>query len=219
MKGNDEYAYLYVAGSEGPCVGRLNGNEAYKGQSRGVAVVTIGGVEQLSMLQKLGLKVNKWKTQLQKWKNGVGERIEMKLWKTLANIGSGADVKLVNTALGEYGVLLTNNRSLVVNLARRACSCKWWQLEGLPCAHAMAVIEKQKLWVHDYVGDYYKAATQNTIYINSIHPMKTHDSATMDNAKGLVVGGEALDDGYDRRILSPINPRPQGRPRQRRIES
>ncbi|KAJ8426902.1 hypothetical protein Cgig2_024393 [Carnegiea gigantea] len=28
MKGNDEYAYLYVAGSEGPCVGRVQRNEA-----------------------------------------------------------------------------------------------------------------------------------------------------------------------------------------------
>ena len=50
MKGNDEYAYLYVVGSEGPCIGRVHGNEAYKGQSRGVAVLIMGGVEQLSML-------------------------------------------------------------------------------------------------------------------------------------------------------------------------
>jgi len=32
MKGNDEYAYLYVAGSEGPCVGWAHENEVYKGQ-------------------------------------------------------------------------------------------------------------------------------------------------------------------------------------------
>ena len=44
-----------------------------------------------------------------KWKNGVGDRIEMKLRKTLGNIGSVADVKLFNPALGDYGVLLTNN--------------------------------------------------------------------------------------------------------------
>ena len=35
MKGNDEYAYIYVAGSEGPCVGGLSGKEAYKGQGKG----------------------------------------------------------------------------------------------------------------------------------------------------------------------------------------
>ena len=83
----------------------------------------------------------------------------------------------------------------------------------------MAVIHKQKLWVYDYVSDYYKVGSQSMIYMNNIHPMETHDSATVDNATGLVVGGEALDDGYNRRILPPLNPRPQGRPRKRRIES
>ncbi|KAJ8437819.1 hypothetical protein Cgig2_013435 [Carnegiea gigantea] len=42
MKGNDEYAYVYVAGSEGPCVGGLQGKEAYKGQGRGVGVLKSG---------------------------------------------------------------------------------------------------------------------------------------------------------------------------------
>ena len=61
----------------------------------------------------------------------------------------------------------------------------------------MAVIHKQKLWVYDYVSDCYKADSQSMIYMNNIHPMETHDSATVDNATGLVVGGEALDDGYN----------------------
>ncbi|KAJ8439204.1 hypothetical protein Cgig2_003417 [Carnegiea gigantea] len=104
MKVNDEHTYLYVAGSEGLCVGRLYGNEAYKGHEWTYTNVWFE-------------KVDKRKIELQKWKNGVGERIEMKLRKTLANIGSVVDVKLFNTTLGEYGVLLINNRSLVVNLA------------------------------------------------------------------------------------------------------
>ena len=77
-------------------------------------------------IQKLDLKVDKQKMELEKWKNGVGDKIEKKLRKTLGNIGFVADVKLFNTALGEYGVLLMNNLSPVVNLAKRKCSCKWW---------------------------------------------------------------------------------------------
>ncbi|KAJ8432093.1 hypothetical protein Cgig2_001174 [Carnegiea gigantea] len=221
MKGNDEYAYVYVVGSEG-----RRGGESVSAVDGGARAEAGGvGSEQVPRsatednTEELGLKVDKRKTELQKWKNGVGGRIKMKLQKTLANIGCVAYVKPFNTALGEYGVSLTNNRSLVVNLARRTCSCKWWQLQGLPCAHAMAVIDKHKLWVYDYVSDYYKWAAQGTIYMNSILPMETHDSATVENAIGLVVGGDALDDGYNRTILPPINPRPQGRPRQRRIES
>jgi len=32
LNDNDEYAYLCMAGSKGPCMGRLHRNEAYKGQ-------------------------------------------------------------------------------------------------------------------------------------------------------------------------------------------
>ena len=33
VKGNDEYAYLYMAGSEGSCIEQLHGNRAYEGWS------------------------------------------------------------------------------------------------------------------------------------------------------------------------------------------
>jgi len=49
--------------------------------------------------------------------------------------------------------------------------------------------------------------------------METHDSGHVNVATGAVVRGEELDDAYNRRILPPINPRPSGRPRVRRIES
>ena len=61
------------------------------------------------------------------------------------------------------------------------------------------------------------------MYMNAIHPLKTHESAYVDHGTGQVVEGEELDDGYNRRILPPINPpinpRLSGRPHVRRIES
>jgi len=49
--------------------------------------------------------------------------------------------------------------------------------------------------------------------------MKTHNSTTMDNAMGLIVGREALDKGFNRRILPPINSCPQVKPIPGRIKS
>ncbi|KAJ8429581.1 hypothetical protein Cgig2_023787 [Carnegiea gigantea] len=216
MKENDEYAYLYVAESKGRSSTDRGRGGATIDAAGDIAHVVDG---RIVTEQKLGLKLDRQKTELEKWKNGVGDRIEKKLRKRLGNIDSVADVKLLNTALGEYGVLLMNNHSLVVTLAKRKCSCKWWQLKGLSCAHAMTVIEKKKLWVYDYVSECCKEGSQNKIHMNSIHPTETHDSATADNTTGLVVGGEALDDGNNRRILPSLNPHLQGRPRKRRIES
>jgi len=63
------------------------------------------------------------------------------------------------------------------------------------------VIEKEKLWVYDYVNLYYKAPTQRTIYLNVVHPMETHDSGVVDDNIGAVVEGQELDEDFNRRIL------------------
>ena len=93
---------------------------------------------------------------MQLWKDGVGSKIEQKLRETLGLVRSVANIKLFSSTIGEYAVLLTNNRRLVVNLTRSTCSCRWRQLRGLPCVHAMAVIERENLRVYDYVSDCYK---------------------------------------------------------------
>ncbi|KAJ8440868.1 hypothetical protein Cgig2_022724 [Carnegiea gigantea] len=119
---------------------------------------------------------------VEKWKNGVGERIEKKLKKTYENMGSVMEVQRFNRGIGEYSVRLSNDRCLVVRLSEGTCSCKWWQLRGLPCVHAMAVIEREKFNVYDYVSPCYKAPMQRTIYMNVIHPMETHDVGIVDVA-------------------------------------
>jgi len=125
-------------------------------------------------------------------------------------MGSVVEVQRFNHGIGEYSVRLTNDRCLVVRLRGGTCSCKWWQLCGLPCVHGMAVIERDKLYVYDYVNPCYKAPTQRTIYMNAIHPMETHDSEVVDGDTGLIVGGDDLDEDFNRCILPPKNPREQG---------
>ncbi|KAL5563973.1 hypothetical protein UlMin_033720 [Ulmus minor] len=46
----------------------------------------------------------------------------------------------------------------VVNLDRRSCSCRRFQLEQLPCAHAMIAIHHRKRDVYEFCSDYYSSA-------------------------------------------------------------
>jgi len=140
-------------------------------------------------IQKIGQKFEKRKKEMQLLKNGVGSKIEGKLRETLGLVGSAMEMTLFSSTTGEYGLQLTNNRRLVVNLSRRTCSCRWWQLRRLPCAHAMAVIEREKLRVYDYVSDCYKVSAQAIVYMNAIHPLETHDSTHVDQGTDQVVGG------------------------------
>ena len=64
-------------------------------------------------------------------------------------------------------------------LSEETCSCEWWHLRGLPCAHTMAVIEWEKLSIHDYMHPCYKAAIQKIIYFNVIHSIETHNSGVV----------------------------------------
>ncbi|XP_074283613.1 uncharacterized protein LOC141608152 [Silene latifolia] len=46
-----------------------------------------------------------------------------------------------------------------VNLALKTCSCKSWQLTGIPCPHATFCIREQRDEVLDYVDEFYTKET------------------------------------------------------------
>ncbi|KAJ8425356.1 hypothetical protein Cgig2_021919 [Carnegiea gigantea] len=64
----------------------------------------------------LGKKMDHHKTEMLKWKNGVGERIEQKLADTYKKIGCIAAIECYSLMLGEYSVELTNSRRLWTGL-------------------------------------------------------------------------------------------------------
>ena len=121
--------------------------------------------------------------------------------------------------LGEYSVVLTNSRKLVMKLGSQMCTCWKWQMTGLPCCYTLAVIAKANLWVYDFVHPMYKADTQRRIYNHVVHPIETHDIAIADDRTGRVVGGDELDDNYSHCILPPCNGRQSGRPPSKYRES
>jgi len=83
----------------------------------------------------------------------------------------------------------------------------------------LAVITKANLWVYDYVHPIYKTVTQQIIYNQLVYPMETHDMGTVKGKSERVVGGDDLDDDYNRCILPPNNGRQPGRPPSKRRES
>lgn len=51
-----------------------------------------------------------------------------------------------------------------VNLGHKMCSCKKWQLCGIPCIHAMSAIACQGEEVEIYVDKYYHISTYMKVY-------------------------------------------------------
>ena len=70
-----------------------------------------------------------------------------------------ADVGLWQVSSGDH--------TYEVNLEKNTCSCRKWDLFGLPCNHAVSAIYKAGKYPEDFVSDFYK----RPFYLNSYRPV------------------------------------------------
>ncbi|KAK8681766.1 hypothetical protein V6N13_054168 [Hibiscus sabdariffa] len=90
----------------------------------------------------------------------------------------------------------------VVDLVQHTCSCRRWDLSGIPCIHAISAIQETNRKPEDYVNECYHKSTQIAIYSNIISPVKGPEQWTP------VTEMEP--------ILPPAIRRPPGRPTKKR---
>lgn len=91
--------------------------------------------------------------------------------------------------------------TFTIDLEKRHCTCRKWQLTGMPCSHAIASIHYNKEPVDNYASEYFKVETYKRVYAPLIYP----------------TNGQNLweETGYPP-ILPPPLRRPTGRPRKQR---
>ena len=59
----------------------------------------------------------------------------------------------------------------IVDLAEHTCSCRLWDLSGIPCKHAISCIYLNKQRPEDYVSRYYSKEVYLLAYNSMIHPV------------------------------------------------
>ncbi|KAK4402084.1 putative L-cysteine desulfhydrase, chloroplastic [Sesamum angolense] len=89
----------------------------------------------------------------------------------------------------------------VVDVDNCDCSCKGWQLTGLPCSHAIAVIGCLGRDPHDYCSRYFTTESYRTTYSQSVHPMSNVNGSLQKGTSQLAVT-----------VTPPPTRRPPGRP-------
>ncbi|KAK9279887.1 hypothetical protein L1049_013570 [Liquidambar formosana] len=62
-------------------------------------------------------------------------------------------------------------RTYIVNLQRRTCLCRKWDVTGIPCIHAVASIFKFNMRPQNYVDPCYHIETYLRSYANMIYPI------------------------------------------------
>ncbi|XP_042476936.1 uncharacterized protein LOC122058349 isoform X2 [Macadamia integrifolia] len=82
------------------------------------------------------------------------------------------------------------------------CSCKGWQITGLPCSHAIAVFECTGRNSYDYCSRYFTTESYRLTYTESIHPLSNIDRLMLKELADTKVT-----------VTPPPTRRPPGRPK------
>ncbi|VVA22019.1 Hypothetical predicted protein, partial [Prunus dulcis] len=102
------------------------------------------------------------------WPHEVGPRIFGIVEKN--SIESGHCIALYAGG-GKYQVNSMLGAMFVVDLERHTCTCRKWDLSGIPCPHALASIAKSEHSPLDFVHALYKRPAYDRAYEGYISPM------------------------------------------------
>ncbi|XP_027161031.1 uncharacterized protein LOC113762002 [Coffea eugenioides] len=72
-----------------------------------------------------------------------------------------------------YQVKGPRNSQFAVNLRMKSCTCRIWELSGLPCTHAIAAIKQTEDDPHEMIVEYYYKSLFLQIYNNVLQPISS----------------------------------------------
>jgi hypothetical protein len=73
-----------------------------------------------------------------------------------------------------------------VNIPSRCCSCRKWQMTGLPCNHAVSAIYKACMHPEDFVSDFFKKSYYLKSYQPVFQPMPAEHGWTKTNTPDIM---------------------------------
>ncbi|XP_042517475.1 uncharacterized protein LOC122091531 [Macadamia integrifolia] len=112
--------------------------------------------------------------------------------------------------------IVSTERTNIVDIRSRHCSCRRWQIYGLPCAHAVAALISCGQNAHVFVEHCFTVTSYRDAYSQMINPIPDK-SQWREPGEGADGGGAKA----DITIRPPKTRRPPGRPKKKvlRIES
>ncbi|RID75414.1 hypothetical protein BRARA_B02460, partial [Brassica rapa] len=160
--------------------GLNNFSESYKsGLKKARSLLLVGILETMRRQAMVRLEVTKKK--LVKYK----AKYSLKIAKTIAE-----ETKKIANEVEE------NSTSHTFNMDRRTCTCRRWDLTGIPCRHALKLIQDKKLNTENFVADCYLTTLWKQQYSDSITPVE---------------GMKFWKEAYGSQIQPPARPAEKGR--------
>ena len=105
------------------------------------------------------------------WNGTICPRIRSKLEKIGKRMGDCEVIYSGGTIFEVIVVTMTVQRSFVVDIGEKKCTCRKWEVCGVPCVHAMASIITHKGDPEDHVDKCYHQSTFAKTYDQIIKPI------------------------------------------------
>lgn len=116
----------------------------------------------------------------------------------------------------EFEVISTE-RSDIVNIGTHSCSCRDWQLYGIPCSHAAAALISSRKDVNEFTEKYFTADSYRRTYSRQIHPIPCKIEWTKETDDQAQAQTQTQSDDETLMVRPPKFRRPPGRPEKKRI--
>eukprot|EP00268_Persea_americana_P055507 TRINITY_DN6458_c0_g1_i1.p1 TRINITY_DN6458_c0_g1~~TRINITY_DN6458_c0_g1_i1.p1 ORF type:complete len:599 (+),score=106.74 TRINITY_DN6458_c0_g1_i1:679-2475(+) len=139
------------------------------------------------------------------WTSVLAPSAERHMSEALARAGS---YQVLRSDAVEFEVISVE-RSNIVNIGTRSCSCRDWQVYGLPCSHAVAALLSCRKDVYEYTEQCFTAARYRETYSQVIHPIPDRSEWSKTD--------EGLTDENNCVVRPPKFRRPPGRPEKKRL--
>ena len=126
-------------------------------------------------------------------------------------IGRASTYQVLRSDEVEFEVL-SAERSDIVNIGTRCCSCRYWQLYGIPCSHAVAALISCRKDVYSFTDKCFTVASYRSAYSQEIRPIPCKIEWRRTTAEA-----EAPVDDDTLVVRPPKFRRPPGRPEKKRL--
>ncbi|KAL8487226.1 hypothetical protein ACS0TY_023773 [Phlomoides rotata] len=107
-----------------------------------------------------------------KWKRRICPKIRRILEKHIERSVTCIPIKSDNI---HYQVRCHDGSQYFVNLENHTCSCRLWELSGIPCKHVVSAITHQRGELEEYVCDWYIVECYKKCYSPSIKGINGDD--------------------------------------------
>ncbi|KAL8523084.1 hypothetical protein ACS0TY_013159 [Phlomoides rotata] len=198
---------------EGSRFGNLSANIV---ESLNAWILEASGLPIVQMMECIRRQLMTWFNERREasmqWTSILVPSAEQQVTKALENART---YQVLRANEAEFEVISLEGTN-VVDIRNRSCSCRGWQVHGVPCSHAVSALLSCRQNVHRFSESCFTVATYRKAYSQTIHPIP--DRTLWHEMSGVA---EGEDDSMEEVVVNPpksLRP-PPAQPRKRRAQS